>query len=173
MDQLKAAIRTIPDFPMPGVQFKDITPLLADRVLFRKAIEALKDRHADHKIDLVVGIEARGFIIASALAYALGAGTCLVRKPGKLPHTVHRKTYELEYGTDTVEIHTDAIHPGQNILIVDDVLATGGTVAATVELIQSHFDARLVEIDFLMELDFLEGRKKLPGLPIHALLQYS
>lgn len=172
MDRLKAAIRTIPDFPKPGIQFKDITPLLADGPLFQQAIDTLKHRHAGHKIDLVVGIEARGFIFASALAYALGAGTCLVRKPGKLPHTVHRKTYELEYGTDTVEIHADAFEPGQNILIIDDVLATGGTVAATVELIQSYFDIQLVEINFLMELDFLKGRKKLEGLPIHALLHY-
>jgi len=172
MEQIKAAIRTIPDFPTPGIQFKDITPLLADGVLFGQTIEAFKARHADKGIEVVVGIEARGFIFASALAYALGAGTCLVRKPGKLPHTVHRQTYELEYGTDAVEIHADAFRPGQKILILDDVLATGGTVAATVELIQSHFDVEIAEIDFLMELTFLNGRNKLPNLPIHALIQY-
>jgi adenine phosphoribosyltransferase len=172
MEKIKAAIRTIPDFPKPGIQFKDITPLLADGDRFRETIDLLKDRHAGKGIDLVVGIEARGFIFASALAYALGAGTCLVRKPGKLPHTVHRQTYELEYGTDAVEIHSDAFQPGQKILIIDDVLATGGTVAATVELIRSHFEVEIAEIDFLIELTFLNGRNKLPGLPLHALITY-
>ncbi|NNJ70775.1 MAG: adenine phosphoribosyltransferase [Kiritimatiellales bacterium] len=172
MSHLEQTIRTIPDFPKPGIQFKDITPLLADGDRFHETIDLLKARHIDREIDMVVGIEARGFIFASALAYALGAGTCLVRKPGKLPHTVHRQTYELEYGTDAVEIHSDAFQPGQKILIVDDVLATGGTVAATVELIQSHFEIEILEIDFLIELTFLNGRKKLAGLPIHALIEY-
>lgn len=172
MEQLKAAIRTIPDFPKPGIQFKDITPLLADGALFHQTIDLLKDRHAGNGIDVVVGIEARGFIFASALAYALGAGTCLVRKPGKLPHTVHRQTYDLEYGTDAVEIHSDAFKPGQRILIVDDVLATGGTVAATAELIQRHFEVEIVELDFILELAFLNGREKLPGLPLHSLVAY-
>ncbi len=172
MEQIKAAIRTIPDFPTPGIQFKDITPLLADGKLFGQTIEAFKERHTGKGIDVVVGIEARGFIFASALAYALGVGTCLVRKPGKLPHTVHRQTYELEYGTDAVEIHADAFRPGQKILVLDDVLATGGTVAATVALIQNHFEVEIAEIDFLMELTFLNGRNKLPNLPIHALIQY-
>ncbi len=173
MSHLEQAIRTIPDFPKPGIQFKDITPLLANGDHFHETIDVLKVRHADHGIDMVVGIEARGFIFASALAYALGAGTCLVRKPGKLPHTVHRQTYELEYGTDAVEIHSDAFQAGQKILIVDDVLATGGTVAATVELIQNHFDVDIVEIDFLIELGFLNGREKLAGLPVHSLIQYD
>ncbi len=172
MEQIKAAIRTIPDFPKPGIQFKDITPLLADGDLFRQTIDAFKTRHADQEIDVVVGIEARGFIFASALAYALGAGTCLVRKPGKLPHTVHRQTYDLEYGTDAVEIHSDAFRPGQKILIIDDVLATGGTVAATIQLIQSHFDVEITEINFLLELVSLGGRKKIPSLPVHALIRY-
>jgi len=123
-------------------------------------------------IDRVVGIEARGFIFASALAYALGTGTCLVRKPGKLPYAVHRQPYELEYGTDAVEIHVDAFTPGQKILIVDDLLATGGTAAATIELIQNNFDVEIVEVDFVIELSCLEGRKKLSGLPVHALIQY-
>jgi adenine phosphoribosyltransferase len=172
MEHLKAIIRDIPDFPKKGIIFKDITPLLADGAAFREAIDVLKARHIDLGIDMVVGIEARGFIFASALAYALGAGTCLVRKPGKLPHTVHQQTYELEYGTDAIEIHCDALQSGQKILIVDDVLATGGTVAATVKLIQSHFDVEITEIDFLMELGFLNGREKLAGLPIHSLVQY-
>ncbi len=172
MKQLKETIRTIPDFPKPGIQFKDITPLLADGEAFRKTIDTLKDRHEGAGIDVVVGVEARGFIFASALAYALGAGTCLVRKPGKLPHTVHQQTYELEYGTDAVEIHSDAFNPGQKILIVDDVLATGGTISATIELIQNNFDIEIVEIDFLIELTFLNGRDKLPDLPLHALITY-
>ena len=170
MEQLKAAIRTVSDFPRPGIQFKDITPLLADGAIFRETIDTLKERHRGKGIDMVVGIEARGFIFASALAYALGTGTCLVRKPGKLPHTVHRQTYELEYGSDAVEIHSDAFKSGQNILIVDDVLATGGTVAATIKLIQDNFDVEIAEIDFLIELAFLNGREKLPDLPIHALV---
>ncbi len=172
MEQLKAAIRTVPDFPRPGIQFKDITPLLANGAIFRETIDMLKERHRGKGIDMIVGIEARGFIFASALAYALGTGTCLVRKPGKLPHTVHRQTYELEYGSDAVEIHSDAFKPGQKILIVDDVLATGGTVAATIQLIQNNFDVEIAEIDFLIELAFLSGREKLPDLPIHALVVY-
>ena len=172
MERLKNAIRTVPDFPKPGIQFKDITPLLADATLFRETIDSLKKRHEGNGIDRVVGIEARGFIFASAIAYALGTGTCLVRKPGKLPHAVHRQSYKLEYGTDAVEIHADAFIPGQRILIIDDVLATGGTVAATVELIRRNFEVELVEVDFLIELSFLEGRKKLPGLPVHALIEY-
>ncbi len=172
MEEIKAAIRTIPDFPKPGIQFKDITPLLADGARFYETINRFEARHENHGIDMVVGIEARGFIFASALAYALGAGTCLVRKPGKLPHTVHQQTYELEYGTDAVEIHADAFLPDQRILIVDDVLATGGTMAATIALIQNNFEVKLIEIDFLIELTFLNGRDKLPGQPIHALVTY-
>ncbi len=172
MDKIKAAIRTIPDFPKPGIQFKDITPLLADGEVFRETIDRLKTRHENHDIDIVVGIEARGFIFASALAYALGAGTCLVRKPGKLPHTAHRQTYDLEYGTDAIEIHADAFRPGQRILLVDDVLATGGTVAAAVALIQNNFEIELVEINFLIELTFLKGRDKIPSLPMYSLVTY-
>jgi len=172
MDSLKAAIRTIPDFPKPGIQFKDITPLLADAAVFRECVDALKARYEESGIDLVVGIEARGFIFSSALAYALGAGSCLIRKPGKLPYTTYQQSYELEYGTDAVEIHTDAFKPGQKILIVDDVLATGGTIAATVELIQKNFDVEIAGIDFLIELTSLKGRDRLPGLPVHALIQY-
>ena len=172
MECLNAAIRTIPNFPKPGIQFKDITPLLADANVFGEVIDALKERHTGEGIDLVVGIEARGFIFASALAYALGTGTCLVRKPGKLPSATYRQSYDLEYGTDAVEIHADALESGQKILIVDDVLATGGTVAATIALIQNNFDVEIAGIDFLIELTFLEGRKMLSGLPVHALIQY-
>lgn len=172
MECLNAAIRTIPNFPKPGIQFKDITPLLADANVFGEVIDALKERHTGEGIDLVVGIEARGFIFASALAYALGTGTCLVRKPGKLPSATYRQSYDLEYRTDAVEIHADALESGQKILIVDDVLATGGTVAATIALIQNNFDVEIAGIDFLIELTFLEGRKMLSGLPVHALIQY-
>jgi adenine phosphoribosyltransferase len=173
MKSIADKIRNIPDFPKPGIQFKDITPLLTDGEVFRETINLLKTRHEQNQIDLVVGIEARGFIFASALAYALGAGTCLVRKLGKLPHATFQQTYDLEYGTDAVEVHTDAFLPGQKILVIDDVLATGGTVAATVQLIQKHFDVEIVEINFLIELAFLGGRAKLPDLPIHSLVEYS
>ena len=173
MDKLKKLIRNIPDFPKQGIHFKDITPLLADAECFHEAIDALRCRHAGKGIDMVVGIEARGFIFSAALAYALEAGTCMVRKTGKLPYTVHRLTYDLEYGTDAVEIHADALQPGQKILIIDDVLATGGTVAATAELISRHFEVDIVELDFLMELEFLKGRKKLSRWPVSSLLQYA
>lgn len=172
MHHIRDAIRNVPDFPKPGIDFKDITPLLSNGALFQETINAFAERHKDHQIDVVVGVEARGFIFASALAYALKAGTCLVRKPGKLPHTVFRQTYELEYGTDAVEIHLDALQPGQRILIIDDVLATGGTVAATVQLISSNFEVEIVELNFLMELEFLGGRNKLPQLPVFSLLNY-
>ena len=173
MTSIEDKIRNIPDFPKSGIQFKDITPLLTDGKVFRETIDLLKTRHESNQIDLVVGIEARGFIFASALAYALGAGTCLIRKPGKLPHATFQQTYDLEYGTDTVEIHTDAFKPNQRILIVDDVLATGGTVAATAQLIQKNFDVKIVELNFLIELTFLGGRSKLTDLPIHSLVEYS
>ncbi len=171
MKKISDGIRTIPDFPKPGIEFKDITTLLSDGELFRMTIDAFAERHKDHRIDMVVGIEARGFIFASALAYALGAGTCLVRKPGKLPHAVHRESYELEYGTDAVEIHNDAFEPGQRILIIDDILATGGTVAATARLISSHFDVEIVELNFLLELGFLNGRDKLDGYKVFSLVE--
>jgi adenine phosphoribosyltransferase len=172
MQPIDAAIRNIPDFPKPGIQFKDITPLLADRDMFKKTIDCFAERHRDNRIDMVVGIEARGFVFSAALAYALGAGTGMVRKPGKLPYKTHSKTYDLEYGTDAVEIHQDAFLPGQRILIFDDVLATGGTVAATTQLIEQNFDVEIVEINFLMELGFLKGRSKLADRPIFSLLTY-
>lgn len=172
MDKLQSLIRNIPDFPRAGIQFKDISPLLANAEGFHEAIDELKQRHAANRIDMVVGIEARGFVFAAALAYALGTGTCMVRKPGKLPHTVHQQAYELEYGSDTVEIHTDAFEPGQRILLVDDVLATGGTTLAAAELIARNFDVEIVEIDFLMELKSLNGREKLHKWPVYSLLDY-
>jgi len=132
----------------------------------------LKDRYAGKQIDTVVGIEARGFIFASALAYALGAGTVLVRKPGKLPYKTYKQAYSLEYGTDAVEIHQDAFEAGQRIVLIDDVLATGGTIAATVNLIQSNFKVEIVEAAFLIELDFLKGREKIKNLPIYSMMHY-
>jgi adenine phosphoribosyltransferase len=173
MESVKKIIRDIPDFPKEGIIFKDISPLLADASVFGKTINTLKERYGDKQIDKVVGVEARGFIFASALAYALEAGTTMVRKPGKLPYKTYQKTYSLEYGTDTVEIHQDAFHPGERIVVIDDVLATGGTIEATLSLIRNNFESvKIVETAFLIELDFLNGRKKLKDTPIHSIIHY-
>ncbi len=172
MESLKAIIRDIPDFPRQGIIFKDITPLLADPDSFAKVIDTLKDRYKDKKIDAVAGIEARGFVFASSLAYALGCGVVIIRKPGKLPYKTFQKTYALEYGEDTVEIHQDAFKSGQNVVLLDDVLATGGTMAATADLIRSNFQVNLVEVAFIIELDFLKGRKKLDGLPLYSMIHF-
>jgi len=172
MDSLKSLIRDIPDFPKEGIIFKDITPVLSDSVALQKMINTLMERYQDKSIDIVVGIEARGFLFSAALAYALGAGTVMVRKPGKLPYKTFSKTYSLEYGEDTIEIHQDALKPGQNILLIDDVLATGGTMAATVDLVKTNFDVNIIEAAFLMELEFLKGRDKLPDVPVFAMIQY-
>jgi adenine phosphoribosyltransferase len=170
---VKEIIRDVPNFPKEGIIFKDITPLLGDPAAFQKTINSLKDRYADKQVDVVVGVEARGFIFASALAYALGTGVVMVRKPGKLPYKTFQETYALEYGTDTVEVHQDAFQPGQNIIIIDDVLATGGTLAATLNLIQKNFkDVKVLEAAFLIELDFLKGREKLKNTPIHSIIHY-
>ena len=172
MDSLKSLVRDIADFPKEGIIFKDITPVLSDAVALQKMINILKERYQDKNIDVVVGIEARGFLFSAALAYALGAGTVMVRKPGKLPFETYCKTYSLEYGEDSIEIHQDAFTTGQNVLLVDDVLATGGTMAATVDLVNSNFNVKIVEAAFLMELEFLKGRGKLPDVPIFSMLQY-
>ncbi len=172
IETLKSVIRDIPDFPKEGIVFKDITPLLANADALKKTIDIFKDRYAGKGITVVVGIEARGFIFASALAYVLGAGMVLVRKPGKLPHKIFRQAYTLEYGTDAVEIHQDAFQPGQKIVILDDVLATGGTVAATTNLIRNNFQAEIVEVAFLIELDFLKGRGKIHDLPVFSLMHF-
>lgn len=172
MTDLKKAIRDIPDFPKPGIIFKDITPLLADGELLRETINQLKTRYMNKKIDTVIGIEARGFIFASALAYALGAGLVIIRKPRKLPYKTYQETYSLEYGTDTIEIHQDAVKPGQNVLLIDDVLATGGTISAALNLVNKNFKGTVEEVIFIIELDFLKGREKLKGVPVHSLIHY-
>ena len=172
MEALKQIIRDVPDFPKPGILFKDIAPLLGDSVQFAKVVDHLKERYAGKKIDHVVGIEARGFVFAAALAYALGAGCVMVRKPGKLPYKTFKQTYDLEYGTDTVEIHQDALIAGERVVVIDDVLATGGTMAATIDLIRQNFKAEIVEAAFIIELTFLNGHEKLNDLPRYPVIEF-
>ena len=172
MDDLKKLIREIPDYPKPGILFYDLTTLLKDKRGFQKLVDKLCDHYADRKVDLVVGIEARGFIFAPALAYRLGAGFVPVRKPNKLPGKTAQVTYQLEYGTDTLEIHEDAIRPGQSVLISDDLLATGGTAAATVKLVNA-LGGTVNGAAFAVELTFLNGRTKLPGLDVFSLIKYD
>ena len=169
---LKALVRTVPDFPKPGILFYDITTLLKDRTGFAQLIDALAAHYLERKIDLVLGIEARGFIFGPALAYRLNAGFVPVRKPDKLPAETARVTYDLEYGTDALEIHLDAIEPGQHVLIVDDLLATGGTMEATVKLVR-QLGARIVGLAFAIELDFLHGRERFKDIDVFSLLHYS
>ncbi len=164
-------IRTVPDFPKAGIQFKDITTLLQNGPAFKYIIDGWKDRYADKKIDAIVGADARGFIFAGALAYALGLPLALVRKKGKLPHTTISESYELEYGTDTLEMHIDALNKGDRVILVDDLLATGGTMSAAVKLIEK-LGAEVVEITCVVELPLLKGREKLAGYPIHTLVEY-
>lgn len=171
INELKGKIRDIPDFPKAGVVFKDITPLLADAQAFRTAVDLLGDRYRDRGVQIVVGVEARGFIIGSALAYKLGAGHVVIRKAGKLPYKIHRAVYHLEYGTDTLEIHEDALDSGARVLIADDVLATGGTVAAAIDLVKK-LGGEIVELAFLVELTFLKGREKLEDYPLFSLIKY-
>ncbi len=171
MDDLKHIIRDIPDFPKKGIIFKDITTLLQDAKSFSRMIDTIANRYIGQQIDKVVGVEARGFLIGAALAYRLGAGVVLVRKPGKLPSETFSKTYELEYGTDTLEIHKDAMKAGEKILIADDLLATGGTAAAVVDMV-TQLGGDIVECCFMSELTFLDGRKKLPEGKVYSLLQF-
>ncbi len=171
MEDLKQIIRDIPDFPKKGIIFKDITTLLSDAASYQRMIDMMSHRYIGKKIDKVVGVEARGFIIGAALAYKLGAGVILVRKPGKLPSETIKKSYQLEYGTDTLEIHSDAIKKGERILIADDLLATGGTIAAVVDLV-NNFAGEIVECCFMAELEFLNGREKLPQDKVFSLLKF-
>jgi adenine phosphoribosyltransferase len=172
MEDLKHIIRDIPDFPKKGIIFKDITTLLADATSYQRMVDLMAHRYVGKKIDKVVGVEARGFIIGAALAYKLGAGIVLVRKPGKLPSKTFKKSYALEYGTDTLEMHTDAIKPGERILIADDLLATGGTMAAVVDMVTS-VGGEVVECCFMAELTFLNGRSKLPQGKVFSLLSFD
>jgi adenine phosphoribosyltransferase len=172
IESIRRAIRDVPDFPKPGIVFKDITPLLADGPLFGKTIDLFAQRYRDQNVDTVLGIESRGFIVGAALAYKLGAGFSVVRKPGKLPYNTHRASYALEYGTDTLEIHVDALTSESRVIIADDLIATGGTAAATAELV-SKLGATVVECAFIIELAFLKGREKLKNFGVYSLLQYD
>ena len=170
MSELRRHIRDIPDFPKPGILFRDITPLLADADAFHSAIDGLITPFRG-RVDLVLGIESRGFIVGAAAAYALGTGIAVVRKPGKLPYRTHRATYELEYGTDSLEIHHDAVGHRTRVLLIDDLLATGGTAAAAVDLV-GQCGGRVAGCAFLIELTALGGRAKLAGHEVHALIAY-
>jgi adenine phosphoribosyltransferase len=172
MSRLGSLIRDVPDFPKKGIVFKDITPLLADSAGFAQAVDLIATRYRDDKIDLVVGVESRGFIFGAAVAAKLGAGFIPVRKPGKLPSRTERIEYELEYGSDALEIHLDAIKPGQRVLMVDDLLATGGTMKACCELVRK-LGGQVVAIAFLIELAFLHGRGKLADYEVFSILSYS
>ena len=171
MNHLKSLIREVPDFPKPGILFYDITTLLKDAQGLKSVIDGLSENYRGKAIDTVVGIEARGFIFAPAVAYALGAGFVPVRKPGKLPAAAERVEYQLEYGKDALEIHRDAVVPGARVLIVDDVLATGGTAAAVAKLVR-QLKGEVVGLEFVIELDFINGRDRLPGLDVQSLVHY-
>ncbi len=171
LDAIKALIRDVPDFPEPGIVFKDITPVLADPIAFSTITDLIVVHFGRGNIDKVVGIEARGFILASPVAYHFGAGFVPIRKLGKLPWNTVSEEYDLEYGTATLELHRDAVAPGERVLIVDDVLATGGTAAAAASLIE-RIGGTIAGISCMIELDFLHGRDKLPGYDIFSLLHY-
>jgi adenine phosphoribosyltransferase len=172
MDTLKQLIREVPDFPKPGILFYDITTLLKDKTGLRGTIDALKEHYDGAHVDVVLGVEARGFIFAPALAYALGAGFVPVRKPRKLPAECAQVSYELEYGSDTLEVHRDAIVNGARVLIVDDLLATGGTAKAVTELVE-QLGGSVAGLGFVVELTFLQGRRRLNGYDVFSLLKYD
>jgi len=172
MKALKKRIRNIPDFPQKGIQFKDITTLLSDPASFQRAIDLMAHRHFDAGVEAVVGVEARGFVMGAAMAYKLGVGVILVRKPGKLPYKTIAAAYDLEYGKDKLEIHEDAIRPGMRVIVADDVLATGGTMAAVSGLLRK-LGADIVECCFLAELTGLKGRDKLRGEKVFSLLKFN
>ena len=168
---IASLIRNVPDFPKAGILFRDITPLLTSGPALRHVVDTMAGRYRG-RIDAVVGIESRGFIMGAPVAYALGVGLCIVRKPGKLPHDKHTVTYELEYGNDSLEIHQDALPAGARVAVLDDLLATGGTARAAVSLVEAC-GAKVVECGFLIELGFLGGRAALEPVPVHALLRYD
>jgi adenine phosphoribosyltransferase len=168
---LRARIRDIPDFPKPGILFRDLTPLMGDGPTMRASIEMLVEQVARHRADTIVAIESRGFIFGAPVAASLGLGFAPVRKPGKLPWRTTRKTYDLEYGTDSLEMHADAVVEGTRVVIVDDLLATGGTAAATVDLVRGQ-GALVVGLAVVVELELLHGRDRLPGIPVDALVRY-
>lgn len=168
-EELKKIIRDVPDFPKQGIMFKDITTILKDKTAFHSSIQLLLNEAKKHKVDKVVGIESRGFIHGSLIAYELGSGFVPIRKPGKLPAETISETYELEYGTDSIEIHKDAISAGEKVVIIDDLLATGGTAEAACRLVEK-LGGEIVLVAFLIELKFLNGRKRLPDRNIFALL---
>jgi adenine phosphoribosyltransferase len=172
MDDLQKLIREIPDYPKPGILFYDLTTLLQDQRGFHSLVDQLCNHYNGNEVDLVAGIEARGFIFAPALAYRLGAGFVPVRKPKKLPWKTASVTYQLEYGSDQLEIHQDAVRPGQRVLLCDDLLATGGTAAAAIELVR-RLGGEIVGAAFAVELNFLHGREKLPGINVFSLLKYD
>ena len=169
---LRSHVRDVLDYPKPGIVFKDITPLLGDADAFRATVDALAEPFAATRVDKVIGIEARGFVFAAAVTYGLQAGFVPVRKPGKLPFDIERQEYELEYGTDLLEIHRDAIAPGEQVLIIDDVIATGGTAVAAAHLVE-RLGGVVVGFAFVLELGFLHGRDKLGGYEIHSLVTYD
>jgi adenine phosphoribosyltransferase len=171
-EPLKALVRTVPDFPKQGILFYDITTLLKDKTGFAQLIDAFAAYYIGREVDLVLGIEARGFIFGPALAYRLNAGFVPVRKPKKLPAKTARVSYDLEYGTDSLEIHLDAVQPGQRVIIVDDLLATGGTMQATVQLVR-QMGGEIVGLGFAVELDFLKGREKFQEYDVFSLLHYK
>ena len=171
MDSVRSRVRDVPDFPQKGVVFKDITPVLADRATFREVIDALAARWRDERVDKVVGIESRGFLFAAPIAYALGAGVTVVRKPGKLPWQVIREVYALEYGEGALELHVDAVAPGERVLVVDDVLATGGTAQAAGRLVTRQ-GGTVLGYSFMVELTFLHGGQRLGQEKVHSLVTY-
>lgn len=170
VDELKSLIRDIPDFPKKGVIYKDITPLLKEGESFKKIVDTLAERYKDRRIDYIASIEARGFVFGSALAYRMGKGLIPIRKKGKLPYKTMSVTYDLEYGTDTLEMHEDAVKKGDRVLIVDDLLATGGTAAAACDLVKKT-GGEIEEISFVIELEFLKGRDKLKDYPVFSLFK--
>jgi len=170
MIDLESFVRDVPDFPKPGIVFKDITPLLADAAALKGACDLLAEPFADAGVQKVVGIESRGFLFGTPVAERLGAGFVPIRKPGKLPAATVSQSYELEYGTDTIEIHADAVSPGEKVLMIDDLLATGGTMAAACELVDG-LGAEIVGVAFVIELCFLSGRAKLPGRDVRSLVE--